>query len=99
MAIQANIENSNFGISFIGAYFRIASASISRTREADNRFRVMIDVVGYATQPQTEDIKDVDFRRYHVLLSEIEEQNGNNFLQKCYSWVMSQPDMVGSLPC
>lgn len=96
MAIQTNIENSSFGVSFIGAYFRITNASISRTRDAENRFRVMIDVVGYATQPQTEDIKDVDFRRYYALLSEIESQNQDTFLQNCYSWVMTQPDMAGS---
>ena len=96
MAIQTNIENSNFGVPFVGAYFRIVNIAVSRTRNEDSRFNVMIDVAGYATQPQNEDIKDIDFCRYHVPLSEVEGQNKSNFLQNCYAWVMSQPNMVGS---
>ena len=97
MAIQINLETSNFGVPFTGAYFRVVTASVSRTRNADKRHSVMIDVVGYATQPTNEDTKDVDFRRYHCALSDIESQSGNNFLTKCYAWVMSQADMAGSI--
>jgi hypothetical protein len=97
MAIQLNLETSHFGIPFAGAYFRIVMASVSRTRDADKRHIVTIDVVGYATQPTNEDTKDVDFRRYHCALSDIESQSGNNFLTNCYAWVMSQEDMAGSI--
>jgi hypothetical protein len=93
MAIQIDLESSNFGIPFTGAYFRIATASISRQRASV--FSVMIDVVGYATVPNDE-TKDVDFRRYHTLLENIESQEGVEFLAKCYQWVMSQEDMLGS---
>ena len=95
MAIQVDLQSSNFGVPFAGAYFRIATAAISRTRDTGNRFSVMIDVVGYATQPQNEDTKDVDFRRYHAPMVDVEAQAGDNFLAKCYAWVMAQPDMAG----
>ena len=91
MAIQINLATSNFGIPFAGAYFRIVTASVSRQRGAT--FSVMIDVVGYATKPTNEDTKDVDFRRYHCPLAEVEAKVGANFLTKCYAWVMSQDDM------
>lgn len=97
MAIQIDLQQSNFGVPFQGAYFRIVTAAITRQRQADPRHSVMIDVVGYATQPQNEDTKDVDFRRYHIALEDVEAQTGGNFLAKCYAWVMDQPDMNGSV--
>jgi hypothetical protein len=97
MAIQIDLTNSQFGVPFQGAYFRIVTAAVSRTRQNDPRFSVMIDVVGYATVPTNEDTKDVDFRRYHTSYAEIESQTGENFLTKCYAWVMSQSDMTGSI--
>jgi hypothetical protein len=39
----------------------------------------------------------VDFRRYHADLAEVEAQAGDNFLDKCYAWVMTQEDMAGSI--
>lgn len=97
MAIQINISNSQYGVPFAGAYFRVVMASVSRTRNTDNRHSVMIDVAGYATKPTDDDTRDIDFRRYHCPLSEVEAQKGDGFLAKCYAWVMSQPDMVGSI--
>ena len=97
MAIQIDLTDSQFGVPFQGAYFRVVMAAVSRTRDADNRFSVMIDVVGYATQPTNEDTREVDFRRYHAPLSAVEAQSGAAFLDKCYKWVMSQPDMAGSI--
>ena len=96
MAIQVDLAQSQYGVPFAGAYFRIVTAAISRTRTADSRFSVMIDVAGYAAAPQNEDTRDVDFRRYHTPLADIEAQTGDNFLAKCYAWAMAQPDMAGS---
>ena len=96
MAIEISLESSNFGVPFNSAYFRIATAQVSRQRTTDPRHIVMIDVVGYATQPQNEDTRDVDFSRYHTALADVEAQAGDNFLAKCYAWVMAQPDMAGS---
>ena len=96
MALQLDLATSNFGVAFKGAYYRVVTASVGRQRGDSPRFSVMIDVVGYATQPTNEDTKDVDFRRYHTALDNIESQAGSNFLQKVYAWVASQPDMVGS---
>jgi hypothetical protein len=97
MAIKLDITNSQFGVPFQGAYFRIVTAEVSRTRNDNPRFSVAINVVGYATKPDNEDTKDVDFRRYHTPYSDIEAQTGDNFLAKCYAWVMAQPDMAGSI--
>ena len=83
MAIQLNLSTSQYGVPFAGAYFRIVTAAVSRTRSADNRHSVMIDVAGYATQPSDDDTRDVDFRRYHAPLSEVEAQTGATFLAKC----------------
>lgn len=96
MAIKVDIAQSQFGVPFAGAYFRVATAAVSRTRSAEQRFSVMIDVVGYAAQPQDEDTREVDFRRYHAPLSEVEAQAGDGFLAKCYAWVMTQSDMAGA---
>lgn len=96
MAIQLDLQTSTFGVPFQGAYFRVVTAAISRTRSEEIRHSVMIDVVGYATQPQNEDTREVDFRRYHAPLAEVESQTGSNFLSKCYSWVMAQEDMKNS---
>jgi len=97
MAIQLDISTSQYGVPFTGAYFRIVTASVSRMREADSRHLVMLDVVGYATRPSDDDTRGVDFRRYHAPLAEVEAKAGDNFLAKCYAWVMAQDDMAGSL--
>ena len=96
MAIQLDLSTSQYGVPFAGAYFRIVTAAISRTRSAESRHSVMIDVAGYATQPGDDDTRDVDFRRYHCPLAEVEAQAGDSFLAKCYAWVMAQADMAGS---
>lgn len=94
MALQLDLETSNYGVPFEGAYFRVVTASVTRQRSA--LFSVMIDVVGYATQPTNDDTKDIDFRRYHALLADVEAQDGDVFLEKVYNWVAAQDDMVGS---
>jgi len=95
MAIQIDLNTSNYGVPFAGAYFRIVTSSISRQREA--KFSVMIDVVGYAAVPANDDTKDIDFRRYHAPLADVEAQQGASFLEKSYNWVASQDDMFGSV--
>ena len=97
MAIQIDLTQSQYGVPFQGAYFRVVTAAVTRTRDADNRHSVMIDVAGYATRPENDDTREVDFRRYHTPLTEVEAQIGDTFLAKCYAWVMAQPDMSGSV--
>jgi hypothetical protein len=97
MAIQLDLTNSQYGTPFAGAYFRIVTAAISRMREGGPKFTVMIDVSGYATATPDDDTREVDFRRYHADLTEVEAQAGGNFLDKCYAWVMTQEDMAGSI--
>ena len=98
MAIQHNIseENSDYGISFSGAYYRIVTAAISRQRGSDPKFTVMIDLSAYATATPNDDTREVDFKRYNANLTDIEAASGDSFLDKCYNWVMAQDDMTGS---
>jgi hypothetical protein len=97
MAIQIDLQTSQYGIPFAGAYFRIVTAAISRERAGGPKFRVMIDVAGYGTATPGDDTREVDFRRYHTDLTEVEAQIGGTFLDRCYAWVMLQPDMAGSV--
>lgn len=95
MALQLDLTTSNYGVPFSGAYFRVVTASISRQRGAT--FSVMIDVVGYATRPIDDETRDIDFRRYHAPLDQVETQTGSVFLEKVYNWVAAQEDMAGAI--
>jgi hypothetical protein len=97
MAIQIDLTTSQYGTPFTGAYFRIATAAISRQRSGETKFSVMIDVAGYATATPDDDTRDVEFRRYHADMTAVEAMSGAAFMDKCYAWVMSQEDMAGSI--
>lgn len=97
MAIQLDLTNSQYGYPFTGAYFRIVTAAVSRMREGGPKFIVMIDVAGYATATPSDDTREVDFRRYHADLAEVDAAAGTQFLDKCYNWVMAQDDMNGAI--
>ena len=97
MAIQIDLTNSQYGVPFAGAYFRIVTAAITRQREGGPKFNVMIDIAGYGTATPGDDTREVDFRRYHTPLDDIEAQQGVTFLDRCYVWVMAQDDMAGSV--
>lgn len=98
MAISHNItaDNSQYGIAFNGAYYRIVTAAVSRQRGSDPKFTVSIDLSAYATTTPTDDTREVDFKRYHTNLTDVEAKTGSTFLDKCYAWVMDQDDMAGS---
>lgn len=96
MAIQIDLTTSQYGTAFSAAYFRIVTAAISRQREGGPKFTVMIDVSGYATATPSDDTREVDFRRYHADLADVEAATGATFVDKCYAWVMAQDDMAGS---
>jgi len=98
MAIKNNISQSDseYGIAFDGAYFRIVTAAVSRQRGTDPKFSVMIDLSAYGTNSPTDDTREVLFRRYNAPLTEIEAASGSAFVDKCYAWVMAQSDMSGS---
>lgn len=97
MAIQLDLSTSQYGTPFAGAYFRIVTAAVSRMRQGGPKFAAMIDVAGYATNTPDDSTREVDFRRYHADLAEVEAQAGDEFLDKCYAWVMTQEDMAGSI--
>jgi len=95
MAIQLDLATSQFGTAFAGAYFRVVSTTIKR--DIDDVFSVAIDLSAYATSTPNDNTREVEFRRYIVLMADIEGQVGDSFLGKCYLWVMSQEDMTGSI--
>lgn len=37
MAIQIDLQESNFGVPFTGAYFRVVTAALTRQRQEDPR--------------------------------------------------------------
>jgi hypothetical protein len=94
MAIQHNISEaaSDYAVPFDHAYYRIVTASISRQRGTDPKFSVMIDLSAYATNSPTDDTREVDFLRLNCPLDTINSASGDAFLDKCYSWVMTQMD-------
>lgn len=96
MAISINFESMQYGVKFDNAYFRIVNVSIFRHSNGPVKFYVAIDIAGYAIANPTTNNKEIDFRRYNAALEEIEAQTGNSFFEKCYAWVMAQPDMAGA---
>ena len=96
MAIKTDILNSQYGVGFNSAYFRVVTASVSRGPNEDCLHTVMIDVAGYAVKPKDADTLGIDFRRYHCPLEEVEAKKGSGFIAQCYEWVMAQEDMLGS---
>ena len=99
MAILNNIiaENSQFGIAFNDAYYRIVSAVIIQQPSIiDAKFMVMIDLCAYATNSPNDETRDVDSKRFNANLTDVEAKTGDTFLAKCYAWVMDQDDMAGS---
>ena len=98
MAIQNTIAKSasEYGIAFNNAYYRIVTASISRQEGTDPKFSVIIDLSAYATASPGNSTREVDFKRYHANLTDVEALSGDTFLDKCYKWVMAQSDMDGS---
>lgn len=97
MAISLDLQNSQYGIPFQGAYFRIVTSAVTRQRQDTSKFNVMIDVAGYVTSTPDDNTREIDFRRYYAPLTEVESQTGNAFLEKCYNWVMAQSDMANSV--
>ena len=97
MAIQLDIQNTQFGVPFAGAYFRVVTAAITRQRQGVHKFMVMVDAAGYGTSSPTDDTQPVDFRRYQAPLEDIEAQAGDTFLAKCYAWLMMQDSMSGAI--
>ncbi len=95
MALTNNISqaDSQYGIAFNGAYYRIVTASVSRQRDTP-KFMVMMDLSAYATNSPSADTREVDFKRFEADLDTIEAAAGSKFLDKCYAWVMTQ--MAGS---
>lgn len=97
MAIQVDLVQSQYGVPFQGAYFRISNIHVVRINASFLKFNTIIDVFGYAAPPEDSSVREIESRRYVVPFSQIDAQDGENFIAKCYFWVMAQPDMSGSI--
>ena len=99
MAIKNNIAeaNSQYGCAFENAYYRIVTVGINRQRGTDPKFEVTIDLAAYATSSPDVGTREVDYKRYKVPFDDINSASVDAFLDKCYSWVMEQDDMSGSI--
>ena len=96
MAIQADTPNSVFGVPLTNVYYRIIHAVAAREEASPLGFSASIILSGYLADPRDKNIEPVERRQYRAPLAEIEIQSGDNFLARCYAWVMAQPDMAGS---
>lgn len=96
MALSLNISQSNseYGIAFSGAYYRIVTANVQRERGGNHQ--VSIDLSAYATSSPTDNTREVDFKRLSGSLSDIEAKSGDDFLSKCYAWLKDQSEFSGA---
>ena len=97
MAIQIDLPSSVYGVAFPAAYFRIWRIDISRRPWFDAKHCVIIDIIGYATSSPPDETRDVASKQFAAPLPDIESQAGDDFVAKCYSWIMAQPDMQGAI--
>lgn len=96
MALQIDLESPEYGTTFTAAYYRITDAMM--VRRSPQVYKIYITVIGFAVQPDIySDLRPIDSRRYDVPFEEIDAQEGDTLIAKCYQWVMAQPDMLGSI--
>ena len=97
MAISKDLSNAEnrLGIPISGAYYRIVSAGVERQR-SEPKFAVRIDVALYASSSINDDTMQVGFHRWDAPYADVNAASGDEFLDKCYSWLMVQPSMAGS---
>ena len=72
MAIQLDLTNSSIWHTFCWRLLPHRHCCYLRMREGGPKFTVMIDVSGYATATPDDDTREVDFRRYHADLADVE---------------------------
>lgn len=96
MAIELALNETAYGVPFPSAYHRIAVAFVERQRGGDVKFRAHLEVHVYAANPGGLETKELLTRRYSTPLEQVEAHSGPSFLEKCYQWLMTQPDMAGS---
>lgn len=97
MAIQNTLEESAYGVAFQNAYLRIDLVVLARSAVPEqSKHYVSIDIACFAAPPKDQNTKPLELKRIYASINEIEMHAGSNFLEKCYAWLMSQPDMVGS---
>lgn len=97
MAIQIDLPSSVYGVPFPAAYFRIWRVDISRRPWFEAKHCVVIDIIGYATASPPDETRDVASKQFAAPLPEITAQVGEDFIAKCYAWLMQQPELEGSI--
>jgi len=96
MAIEIDFNSDKFGITFEKAYFIIVNTSVKRQQpEEGEKFVAVIDIAGYTDKSLVSVKTPLEFKRYRVNLSTVDNFSGSNFVERCYSWVMTQPELAG----
>lgn len=90
MALELMLSNTQVGASFPNGYARIATVASSRQRGGEHS--VMIDLVMYAQEPINDDIREVDFKRYHTPLSSLPA--GDNVVAQAYGYLKTLPEFA-----
>jgi hypothetical protein len=91
-----DLENI-YGITFNDAYYRIVRASVMRAfQENPEKFQASITVLGYAASNPPIDFREINTKEYRVDYENIKAMSGSDFIQKCYQWVLTQPEFEGA---
>jgi len=91
MAIKITKESSDFGATFTDAYYRIVSVRIERDGVME-KFKTCIDISGFATASPTDTTREIDFLSFNTKESDISSQSGSAYYEKCYNWLLTQPE-------
>jgi hypothetical protein len=95
MALKRNINKSRLGtLTFADSYARVVMFALSRPRGGGTKF--MIDVAIYANTPESEDIQEIDFLRYHGDIAALPNGGGNNPIERAYLYLKTLPEFNGS---
>lgn len=94
MAIKITKESSAFGATFTDAYYRIVNVRIERDGVME-KFKTCIDISGFATASPTDTTREIDFLSFNTKESDISSQSGSTYYEKCYNWLMTQPEFSG----
>ena len=91
MAIQKDLPESDFGVSFQNTYFRI---TLVQFRKFD--MQLLIQVQGYILKPVDPQQRKIFNQTYFAPFADVTAQDGADFLAQCYNWLHAQPDFAGA---
>jgi len=94
VAIKLTKDSADFGAVFTDAYYRIVNVRIERDGIIE-KFKTCIDVSGFATSSPTDNTREIDYLSFNTKESDISSQSGSAYYEKCYQWLLTQPEFSG----